>query len=104
LPACSPAAQSPRQQASAFDAERVVKTLRCDLLPSYFDTCFLPHCRRATVEGVIVVRRVTPLLRDIGCVVSQTTAGAETRRVHRARGAGGAACNAPCLAIALSLI
>jgi len=34
-------------------------------------------------------------MRRIGCVVSQTTAGAETRRVHHARGAGGGACNAP---------
>jgi len=37
------------------------------------------------------------LLRRIGCVVSQTTARAKTRRVHRVMGAGGGACNAPLL-------
>jgi len=35
------------------------------------------------------------VLRDIGCVVSSMTAGTKTRRVHRAMGAGGGACNAP---------
>ena len=35
----------------------------------------------------VVVRRLTPLLPVIGCVVSWATLGAETRRVHRARGA-----------------
>ena len=40
------------------------------------------------------LRRITPLLRRIGCVVSQTTAGAETGRVHRAVGCGGGACSA----------
>ena len=46
----------------------------------------------------VVVRRLTPLLRGIGCDVSWTTASAETWRVHRERGAGGGACNAssPC--------
>jgi len=29
---------------------------------------------------------VTPLLRDIGCVLTKTTAGANTRRDHHARG------------------
>jgi len=33
----------------------------------------------------------TPLLRRIGRVVSETTTGAETRRVHRATDAEGAA-------------
>jgi len=31
----------------------------------------------------VVVCRLTPLLRSIGCVVFQATAGVETRRVHR---------------------
>jgi len=35
----------------------------------------------------VVVRRLTPLLPVIGCVVSWATLGAETRRVHRASGA-----------------
>ena len=39
-----------------------------------------------------VVRRLTPLLLGVGCVVSRTTAGAETRRVHCARGVGGGVC------------
>ena len=43
----------------------------------------------------VVVRRLTPLLRRIGCVASETTAGSETERVLRARGSGGGACNAP---------
>jgi len=51
---------------------------------------------RVTWRHRVVVRRITPLLRLIGCVVSQT-AGAETRRCHRARGAGVAACNSPLL-------
>ena len=38
---------------------------------------------------------ITSLLRRIGCAVSQTTVGTETRRVHCAKGAGGGACNAP---------
>ena len=41
------------------------------------------------------MRRITPLLRRISHVASWTTAGAETRRVFRARGVGGEACNAP---------
>jgi len=49
----------------------------------------------------VVVRRLTSLLRHIGCVVSETTASVKTGRVHRERGAGGGACNAPlpCLEI-----
>jgi len=35
------------------------------------------------------VQAVAPLLRRIGCVVSRKMAGAETRRVHRVRGAVG---------------
>ena len=35
-----------------------------------------------------IVHGLTPLLRGIGCVLSQTTSGAKTRRVLRARGAG----------------
>ena len=31
----------------------------------------------------VVVCRLTPLLRSIGCVVFEATAGVETRRVHR---------------------
>jgi len=45
----------------------------------------------------IFVRRLTPLQRRNGCVVFWTMTGAETRRVHRARGVGGGACNAPSL-------
>jgi len=37
----------------------------------------------------VVARSLTPLLRRIGCAVSQTTAGAETRQVYYARSAGG---------------
>ena len=45
----------------------------------------------------VVARRLTPLLRRIGCVVSWTTAGAETTRVYRASVpvAGSRACNPP---------
>ena len=43
----------------------------------------------------VVVRRLTPLLRSIGCLVCWTTGGAQTRRVHCARGFGGGACGAP---------
>jgi len=42
-----------------------------------------------------VVHCLTPLLRDIGCVLSHTTASFKTRRVFRARGAGGEVCDAP---------
>ena len=36
----------------------------------------------------IALRKLTPLLRRIGCVVSERTAGTETRWVNRARCAG----------------
>jgi len=44
-----------------------------------------------------VLKEITPLLRRIGCIVSQTTASIETGRVHRAAGrglAGGGVCDA----------
>ena len=41
------------------------------------------------------MRRLTPLLRSIGCLVCWTTGGAQTRRVHCASGFGGGACGAP---------
>ena len=53
------------------------------------------YCCRESLRHYVVVCRLTPLLRRIGCVLSWTTAVAETRRLHRARGAGGGACNAP---------
>ena len=43
----------------------------------------------------VVVRRLTPLLRRSGRVVSRTMTGAEKKRLRRARGAEGEACNAP---------
>ena len=35
-----------------------------------------------------IVHGLTPLLRSIGCILSQTMTGARTRRVHYGRGAG----------------
>jgi len=61
-----------------------------DVIWRHVDTLQRRHC--------IVVRRLTPLLRRIGRVVSQRTAGAMTKRIRHARCAGGGACNAllPC--------
>jgi len=47
------------------------------------------RCHCSEWRHYVVVRsRLTPLLRRIGCVVSWTTEGAETRRAHRAKSAG----------------
>ena len=58
-------------------------------------------CRCSEWRHCVVVRRITPLLRRIGWVMfhRRRTAGAETRRVHRARGGGGAACSGPLLCL-----
>jgi len=41
------------------------------------------------------VHGLTPLLRDICFVISQTAAGARIGRGHRERDAGGGVCDAP---------
>jgi len=58
-------------------------------------------CRCSEWRHCVVVRRITPLLRRIGWVMfhRRRTAGAETRRVHRARGGGGGACSGPLLCL-----
>ena len=45
------------------------------------------HNRPCGDMSIPLQRILSPLLRSIGCAVSQSTAGAETRRVHCARGA-----------------
>ena len=45
---------------------------------------------------------IAPLLRRIGSVVSKATASADTRRVHRARGAGVVSAPLPCCFFTLS--
>ena len=48
------------------------------------------------LQRVTSLRRLTPLLRHIGCViVLETAAGTETRQVHRGLGTRGGACSVP---------
>jgi len=51
-------------------------------------------CRKSQRRHCSVVRRLTPLLFGVGCVLSQTPAGAKTGRVYHARVAGIKACDA----------
>jgi len=53
----------------------------CVTFPTVGMPLLLQRFRCSVIDGL------TPLLRGIGCVVSWTTAGAETRRVYRAGGA-----------------
>jgi len=53
------------------------------------------RCRYSDWRHCVVVRRLTPLLRRIGCILFYTIVGAETRRASRAGGDGGGVCNAP---------
>jgi len=55
----------------------------------------IPLQRLASLRRCVVVRRLTPLLRRIGCVVLDDGWRRNYRRVRRARGDGGGACNAP---------
>ena len=75
-------------------------SLSVDGMASYSDTAsHVEGCRYRCSEQRhgVVVRRLTPLQRRIRCVVSWTTASAETRRVHRALGCRGRSvqCNVP---------
>ena len=54
----------------------------------------VPACRMSQRRRYSVVRRLTPLLFGVGCVLSQTPAGAKTGRIYHARGAGIKACDA----------
>ena len=64
-----------------------------------YDGMSRPQHRRAK-------RRLTPLLRGIGCFLPRTTASAQTRRVFCAVGAGRGVCNAPlpCLHVFLVFV
>jgi len=48
----------------------------------------MAHGTQTTYTQYVIVRRLTPLQRLSDYVISYVTAGTETRRVHRARGAG----------------
>ena len=62
------------------------------------------RCRYSDWRHCVVVRRLTPLLRRIGCILFYTIVGAETRRASRAGGDGAESVMHHCLVVWMSVL
>jgi len=87
-----------KKKAAVFVCSRAyLRNYTSDLRANFCARYRRRHCFQIT--GHMLLRRHahanTPAASYFGCVVSWTTAGAETRRVHRASGVMGGACNEP---------